>query len=97
MPTPVWVVTLAGGAVGVAAVWGAARALRPGGRMIYATCSLLQCENGAQARAFAAPAGFELEEERNLTPLDGGDGFDMSRLRCNSRSSEGRRRRSGSR
>ncbi|MEO0715379.1 MAG: hypothetical protein AAFY58_00160, partial [Planctomycetota bacterium] len=28
MPTPVWVVTLAGGAVGVAAVWGAARALR---------------------------------------------------------------------
>ena len=67
------------------ALLGAARALRPGGRMSYATCSLLQCENGAQARAFAAPAGFELEEERNLTPLDGGDGFYMSRLRCNSR------------
>lgn len=67
------------------ALEGAARALRPGGRLIYATCSLLDCENSAQARSFAAQGRFELAEERGLTPLDGGDGFYMCRLQCNSR------------
>ncbi|MEM1315296.1 MAG: RsmB/NOP family class I SAM-dependent RNA methyltransferase [Pseudomonadota bacterium] len=61
----------------------ALRAVRPGGRIVYCTCSMLACENGEPARAFAARAGWTLEAERALTPLDGGDGFYMSRLRNN--------------
>lgn len=48
----------------------------PGGRLAYATCSLLEVENGAQVRHFLARhAGWRLETERRFTPLDGGDGF----------------------
>ena len=40
---------------------GAARLVRPGGRLVYATCSLLHEENEAQAEAFlAAEPGFSL-------------------------------------
>lgn len=48
----------------------------PGGRLAYATCSLLEAENGAQVRhILARHAGWRIETERTFTPLDGGDGF----------------------
>jgi 16S rRNA (cytosine967-C5)-methyltransferase len=37
----------------------AARLLRPGGRLVYATCSLLEAENEAVAAAFEATSGSE--------------------------------------
>jgi 16S rRNA (cytosine967-C5)-methyltransferase len=50
--------------------------LRPGGVLAYVTCSLLSRENGAQARAFLdRHPGWQLDSERTLTPLQGGDGF----------------------
>lgn len=54
----------------------AAGFVRPGGTLAYATCSLLEEENGDIVRGFLGDAaGFALEAERRLTPLDGGDGF----------------------
>ncbi|WP_424933230.1 RsmB/NOP family class I SAM-dependent RNA methyltransferase [Amaricoccus macauensis] len=55
--------------------------VRPGGRLVYATCSLLKRENEDQvARFLSERPDWRLEEERRLTPLDGGDGFYMARL-----------------
>lgn len=45
----------------------------PGGRMIYATCSLLRIEN--EDALTAAPQGWTVGKTLRLTPLDGGDGF----------------------
>ncbi|CAN5695662.1 RsmB/NOP family class I SAM-dependent RNA methyltransferase [soil metagenome] len=57
--------------------------VRPRGTLAYATCSLLACENGERARAFLARhPGWSLDFERSLTPLDGGDGFYVARLRA---------------
>jgi 16S rRNA (cytosine967-C5)-methyltransferase len=36
----------------------AARLLKPGGRLVYATCSVLPQENEAIAEAFPPPPGF---------------------------------------
>ena len=48
----------------------------PRGWLAYATCSLLAIENSAQVAAFLARhPGWHLEDERRLTPLEGGDGF----------------------
>ncbi|MEI6342551.1 MAG: 16S rRNA (cytosine(967)-C(5))-methyltransferase RsmB [Verrucomicrobiota bacterium] len=54
----------------------AARMVRPGGTLVYSTCSLEPEENHAVARSFAAThPGWRLEKERSLTPLaDGTDG-----------------------
>ncbi|MEM7743668.1 MAG: RsmB/NOP family class I SAM-dependent RNA methyltransferase [Pseudomonadota bacterium] len=48
----------------------------PGGRLVYATCSLLASENAAQVERFlaASPAWRELER-RQLMLSDGGDAF----------------------
>ncbi|SFP25018.1 RsmB/NOP family class I SAM-dependent RNA methyltransferase [Tranquillimonas alkanivorans] len=60
----------------------AARHVEPGGCLAYATCSLLDSENGDQVDAFLARRPAWREERRlRLTPLDGGDGFFLSCLR----------------
>jgi len=49
----------------------AMRFVRPGGRLAYATCSMLACENaGALADCGLAPRC-----DLRLTPADGADGF----------------------
>lgn len=54
----------------------AAAAVRPGGRLVYATCSMIGDENGGRVAAFlAARPGFAERARRAWTPLDGGDGF----------------------
>ncbi len=56
--------------------------LRPGGKLVYATCSVFPDENECAVAAFLAdnPA-FELEAERTISPAQTGyDGFYMARL-----------------
>jgi 16S rRNA (cytosine967-C5)-methyltransferase len=54
----------------------AMRHVRPGGRLVYATCSLLRRENEDRTDAFLARhPGWTLADARRLGPLDGGDGF----------------------
>lgn len=57
--------------------------VKPGGKLVYATCSLLPDENERQIRAFLAPHGAEwtLEQELHLRPdREGFDGFYAARL-----------------
>ena len=60
------------------------RMVKSGGKMVYATCSILPSENRAQVDAFlASEAGqdWTLEEDRAILPQDEGfDGFYMARL-----------------
>ena len=64
----------------------AAAKVRPGGLLVYATCSLLAQENEDRARAFAARhPRWAPEGERRLSPLDGGDGFFIARFRAPAR------------
>ena len=55
----------------------AARAVRPGGRLVYVTCSLLAVENDERVARFLAgsPRFHAGRPPLSLTPLDGGDGF----------------------
>jgi 16S rRNA (cytosine967-C5)-methyltransferase len=60
----------------------AARLLRPGGRLVYSTCSLEPEENAAVVRGFlAAHPDYQLEEERLLLPSRDHDGAYAARLR----------------
>jgi 16S rRNA (cytosine967-C5)-methyltransferase len=57
--------------------------VKPGGKMVYATCSVLPSENENQVRGFLARHGaaWELEEELKLNPAETGhDGFYAARL-----------------
>ena len=64
----------------------AARSVAPGGRLAYATCSLLSEENGEVVRGFLGQTRrFALEGELRLTPCDGGDGFYLARMKDVSR------------
>lgn len=61
----------------------AAGHVRPRGRLVYATCSLLREENEDRAAAFLARhPGWRQEFARRLSPLDGGDGFFMAGFRA---------------
>lgn len=54
----------------------AAAMVAPSGHLAYATCALLEVENGAQVDAFLRRTrGWRALSRRSLTPLDGGDGF----------------------
>ncbi|MBS8226644.1 RsmB/NOP family class I SAM-dependent RNA methyltransferase [Vannielia litorea] len=64
----------------------AAGLVAPGGALAYMTCSLLDAENSEQAEGFLARhAGWTLERQRRLTPLDGGDGFFLAVFRRSGR------------
>lgn len=59
----------------------AAARVRPGGWLAYATCSLLDAENGDRVAAFLGRSpGWTERRRRRFTPLDGGDGFFVSCL-----------------
>lgn len=60
-----------------------ARMTRPGGKLVYATCSILPGENQRQIAAFLAAHGdtWKLEEELVILPAEkSGDGFYAARL-----------------
>ena len=61
----------------------AAPRLKPGGILVYSTCSLEPEENGEVVKQFLAEhRGFKCERERELLPfVDGVDGAFVSRLR----------------
>jgi len=59
------------------------RMVVPGGKLVYATCSILPSENERQVQAFLAKHGADwtLEEELHRTPETGAfDGFYAARL-----------------
>ncbi|WP_124980508.1 RsmB/NOP family class I SAM-dependent RNA methyltransferase [Nonlabens xiamenensis] len=61
------------------------RVLKPGGAMVYATCSIFQSENEHQVETFLnseSGKDFELEDSQTLyAHRDGFDGFYMARLK----------------
>lgn len=58
-----------------------ARALKPGGTLVYSTCTLDPVENEEQVKAFCrAHPEFDLEKEQTLLPDGSRDGFFMARL-----------------
>lgn len=53
--------------------------LKKGGKMVYATCSILPSENGEQVRKFLSEnTEFALVKEECIMPSDGYDGFYMA-------------------
>ncbi len=71
------------GAVQRAILDAAAAATRPGGRLVYSTCTLSALENERQVAAFTARhRDFELEAVRTTLPhRDGTDGFYVATIR----------------
>ena len=60
----------------------AAKMVKPGAWLAYATCSLLSRENRNQVDRFLARApGWTLARDLRLTPVQGGDGFYLALLR----------------
>jgi 16S rRNA (cytosine967-C5)-methyltransferase len=58
--------------------------VKPGGTMVYATCSVLHSENEDQVKKFlSGTTTFTLEEEKRIWPSEGFDGFYMARLKRN--------------
>ena len=60
----------------------AANLIKPGGTLVYATCSVLIDENGSQVRKFLKNySDWMIEEENSLIPNSLGDGFYFSILK----------------
>jgi 16S rRNA (cytosine967-C5)-methyltransferase len=56
--------------------------LKPGGLMIYATCSILPGENEQQVEKFlAGHSEFDFVKDRKVKPSEGFDGFYMAKLK----------------
>lgn len=57
--------------------------LKPGGVMVYSTCSILPSENERQVQQFLQEKSglFELMEEKHIFPSEGFDGFYMASIR----------------
>jgi len=59
----------------------AAKLVGEKGKLIYATCSLLEVENQDRiARFLAATPGWQMDMQRNWPVFDGGDGFFIAHL-----------------
>jgi len=54
--------------------------VKPGGLMVYSTCSILPSENEQQVEKFISDKGnqFKLVEQKTLLPSEGFDGFYMA-------------------
>lgn len=57
--------------------------VKPGGMMVYSTCSILSSENEKQVKQFLESKGdqFELIEEKRTWPSEGFDGFYMALIK----------------
>jgi 16S rRNA (cytosine967-C5)-methyltransferase len=57
--------------------------LKPGGLMVYSTCSILPSENEKQVQSFLSvnQDKYELADEKYSWPSDGFDGFYMALIR----------------
>lgn len=61
---------------------GYSQMVKPGGQLVYSTCSILPSENEAQVKQVIEASGgkFKLEAEQWLMPSEGFDGFYMARI-----------------
>ena len=61
---------------------GLAECVKPGGTLLYSTCTLRKCENEDVIAAFLSEnSGFEVQEMRTLWPdIDDSDGFFVCRM-----------------
>jgi 16S rRNA (cytosine967-C5)-methyltransferase len=56
--------------------------VKPGGTVVYSTCSIFPSENEEQVKRFLdKEPGFELIKEKHLMPSEGTDGFYMAMLK----------------